>query len=115
MVHDVGNPVPGLGYEQNCGGLKPVDQGMLIIEFKNKQCAQLWLDSDRKFRNKEWPSASSSLEIIMDPLLYKPPKSKLNILKFVTNHFYPYMLSTSMFLLELDFLGLRLYPLPFSK
>ena len=61
---------------------------MLIIEFKNKQCAQLWLDSDRKFRNKEWPSASSSLEIIMVPLLYKPPKSKLNILKFVTNHFF---------------------------
>jgi hypothetical protein len=24
----------------------------------------------------------------MVPLLYKPPKSKLNILKFVTNHFF---------------------------
>lgn len=61
-------------YEGSCW---PSDQGMLIIEFKNKQCAQLWLDSDRKFRNKEWPSASSSLEIIMVPLLYKPPKTAL--------------------------------------
>lgn len=61
-------------YEGNCW---PSDQSVLVIEFQNKACAQRWLDSDRKFRDKEWPSSSSSLEIIMAPLSYKPPRSAL--------------------------------------
>lgn len=46
------------------------------MQFINKECAERWLNSDRKFRDKEWPLPSSSLEIIIAPLKYKPPKSK---------------------------------------
>ncbi|VDI31472.1 uncharacterized protein LOC143080139 isoform X1 [Mytilus galloprovincialis] len=55
----------------------PCNQGVLLMQFVNKECAERWLNSDRKFRDKEWPLPSSSLEIIIAPLKYKPPKSHL--------------------------------------
>ncbi|KAK3085397.1 hypothetical protein FSP39_002730 [Pinctada imbricata] len=48
----------------------PSDRAMMLLQFDTEREAQLWLDSDNKFKNKDFPNPSDTLEIFRIPTRY---------------------------------------------
>ncbi|KAL3858985.1 hypothetical protein ACJMK2_009256 [Sinanodonta woodiana] len=48
--------------------------GLLVMHFPSLEKAQRWVDSDRVFKQQDWPSAGDSLEVVVVPMHYLPSK-----------------------------------------
>lgn len=54
------------------------EKSLLVLEFTTEKGARLWLKSDPKFKQQDWPHVWDSADVLMLPLTYIPTAGKLS-------------------------------------